>query len=240
MLPACRLLGWLTGKRRAPRDGAAGPFSVSTGVRAAPVPGERRRGVAPLCEVVRSAPGRRPGAHGAHAWSRPLAMGQCTAVRCPMRLRAWGLGSPGVLGTLRGFLRIVLDGRGLRNRSIRLCAFLHFPPGGPGRPRSRPFSWVTGLLSPAVRSRPWSEVPRRTARSVRLIAPAEPRVVLSGPPLAGADTTPTKWFAGRSRAVRVRAAPNSDTTGLRYDPGTVRAASSRGPYPACPARHCSG
>lgn len=101
-------------------------------------------------------------------------------------------------------------------------------PVGPGRPRSRPFSWVTGLLSPAVRSRHWSEVPRRTGqRSVRLIAPAEPRVVRAGPPLAGTDT-------GTNEA---RPAPVTRRTGesrseLRSaGPGTRSASDPAGPGP---------
>ncbi|GAA1931349.1 hypothetical protein GCM10009837_66360 [Streptomyces durmitorensis] len=75
-------------------------------------------------------------------------------------------------GTVRG------DGRG----TVRGT-------GKAGRLRASPeptVPWVTGLLSPAVRSRLWSEVPRHT-RSVRLIAPAEPRVVFPCPPLAGTD-----------------------------------------------------
>src|SRR5262249_50638755 len=113
-------------KRRAPRRGSptraepegrgpAGAFSVSTDLRAAPVPGERRRGVAPLA---------------------------CVTVRGALRERAVS----------------TLGGRETLN-SFR------------GRPRASPeptVLWVTGLLSPAVRSHRWSEVPRRTARSVRL------------------------------------------------------------------------
>lgn len=79
-----------------------------------------------------------------------------------------------------------------------------FPPAGPGRPRSRPFSWVTGLLSPAVRSLPWSEVPRRTARSVRLIAPASHAWFFRARAWLARAPGPTKRPAGRSRAVRVR------------------------------------
>lgn len=90
------------------------------------------------------------------------------------------------------------------------------PPDGPGRPRSRPFSCVTGLLSPAVRSQPWSEVPRRTARSVRLIAPAEPRVVLSGPNLAGTDTDTNE--ACRTTVTR----RTGERAGVRTSAGQMR------------------
>lgn len=123
-------------------------------------------------------------------------------------------------------------------------------PAGSGRPRSRPFSWVTGLLSPAVRSRHWSEVPRRKERSLRLIAPVEPRVVLAGPHLADTDIEtneappgPVTRRTGESGSeLRSAAAtgPGPGTTAVRRGPGTAPGASSRARCRACRARPCSG
>lgn len=157
---------------------AAGPsLSAGTGVRAAPVPRERRRGVA------------------------PLASDAC--------------------------------------RPCRLLNVGPVPSAGPGRPRSRPFSWVTGLLSPAVRSLPGAR--SHDARQIRTPhRSSEPRVVLSGPPLADTDI-------GTNEAARP---PVTRRTGekapeLRYDPGPVpapgRVTRARGTAPAssspasCPA-----
>lgn len=83
--------------------------------------------------------------------------------------------------------------------------FCKVRPAGPGRPRSRPFSWVTGLLSPAVRSLPWSEVPRRTARSVRLIAPVSHAWFFRARGWLARTPGPTTPGGTRSRAGRVRA-----------------------------------
>ncbi len=211
--------------RRAPRDGAAGPFSVSTDVRAASVPGERRRGVAPLalcCPICPVRLGRRPGAFGARGWSRPLAVGQRIAMRLCVR-------------DLGGLLRIVLDGRGLRNRLTQpLCIFAF----SAGRPRASPEPTVLLNDRAAVPCRPVTFLERGPTTHGTIRTPhrsSEPRVVLSGPPLAGTDT-------GTNEAVR---GPVTRRTGecrpeLRYDHGTARAGSCRGTSPACPAPPGSG
>lgn len=155
---------------------------------------------------------------------------------------------------------IVLDGpRPPQPFRPHLHRFRRPAPGVPGAD----LSWVTGLLSPAVRSLLWNEVPRRT--SVRLIVPAEPRVVLRARPWLTRTPGPTKPAAGRSRAVRVRGhayvrAPDVRRTRVSYadparpqhprtrpreavlrcGPGRAPGASSRGRCPACRARPCSG
>ncbi len=203
-----------------PRGASRGALLlVSTDVRAAPVPEERRRGVAPL---VPSASVGSP-AHPGGGRSRPPAVLRCTAMRWPAR----------ELG-VRGLLRIVLDERGARNRLTRTCAFFCF---SADRPRASPepaVSWVTGLLSPAVRPLPRSEVPRRTARSARLIAPESHAWFFSGPPLAGTDTGTNDAPPGTVTRRTGECGPE-----LRCDRGTVRAGSCRGRSPACPAPPCS-
>lgn len=192
---------------------------------------ERRRGVAPLaCRAPASAPGGHRGARRASIWSEPLAVGGDGTPHSGSEQINMGEGgamplSPAGLGA---FYASCWMNAAPATVSPSSYALLPFPPAGPERPRGRPFSWVTGPLSPAVRSLPRSEVPRRTARSVRLIAPGEPRVVLPGPPLAGTDI-------GTNEAVRV---PVTRRTGeraaeLRCDHGRVRGGSWRGGCRAC-------
>jgi hypothetical protein len=181
---------WSLGQAKGPAAlGArtAGPFFRQHRRQGSAGAWERRRGVAPLvpCALV-AAPAQVGRTGGLDLWRYGSAS---NAVVCD---GTWGC------------VRIVLDGRGLRNRFTQGCAFLHFPPVGPGRPRSRPFSWVTGLLSPAVRPHPWNEVPRHTARPVRLIAPASHAWFFRARPWLARTSPPTKRSARRSRAVRVK------------------------------------
>jgi len=96
----------------------------------------------------------------------------------------------------------VLDGRGLRNRLTQ-------PGAGTcpaGRPRASPEPAVLLGDRAAVPCRPvtsWSEVPRRTAWSVRLIAPASHAWFCRARPWLARTPPPTKRCAPRSRAVRV-------------------------------------
>ncbi|SDC73581.1 hypothetical protein SAMN05216505_103356 [Streptomyces prasinopilosus] len=145
----------------------------------------------------------------------------------------------------------------------------HVPPAGSGRPRSRPFSWVTGLLSPAARSPVRSEVPRRTARSAHRVAPASHTWFCRARPWLARTPVPTRRSRLRSRAVRVRRAAHVRTRhggpvpaggpaggrrtgrggpaggafrrpGVRSCRGRAPAGSSRARCPACPGRPCSG
>lgn len=185
------------------------------------------------------------GAGGLRRWSRSMAVADGMAPGCACG--AWEMQSLCPIGDLRGrrllsgFLRIVLDRHGLRNLPAQLRTI---PPAGPGRPRSRPFSWVTGLLSPAVRSLPWSEVPRRTARSVRLIAPASHAWFFRARPWLARTSGPTKGCRCRSRAVRVRGDAYVRTRNVdfrvRSCRGRAPAASWRGRCRACPAPAGSG
>lgn len=217
-------------KRRRACEGPRGteprgpsPSAPTSGQRRCP--GSGAGGLRRLLSVALSAPvrlGRRPGAFGARGWSRPLAVGQRMATRLCVR----GLG---------GFLRIVLDGHGLRNRSTQpLCIFAF----SAGRPRASPGPTVLLNDRAAVPCRPVTFLERGPTTHGTIRTPhrsSEPRVVLSGPPLAGTDT-------GTNEAVR---GPVTRRTGeyrpeLRYDRGTVRAGSWRGTSPACPAPPGSG
>lgn len=142
---------------------------------------------------------------------------------------------------LGGFLRIVLDGRGHRNRLTQPCTpscathvFLPFRRSAPGVPGA------DLLLSDraAVPCRPVTCLERGPTAHGKIRTPhrsSEPRVVLPGPRLAGADTGTNEGGREASRSVRVRGGPE-----LRCDRGTVRAASWRGTCRACPAPRCSG
>ncbi|CAL9505284.1 hypothetical protein SUDANB58_03538 [Streptomyces sp. enrichment culture] len=107
-----------------------------------------------------------------------------------------------------------------------------------GRPRAPPGPAVLSGDRAAVPCRPVtfrSEVPRRTARSARLIAPVSHAWFSSGPPLAGTDTR-----TNETTPAVVTRRRGGDGPELRCDRGTAPATSSRGPCPACPARPGSG
>lgn len=107
-----------------------------------------------------------------------------------------------------------------------------------GRPRASPGPTVLLGDRAAVPCRPVTTLERgpTTHGTFRTShRPSEPRVVLSGPPLAGTDTTTNEAVRGPVTRRTGESGPE-----LRYDPGTVRAASSRARYRACRARRCSG
>jgi hypothetical protein len=181
---------------------SARPFViVSTGVRAAPVPGS--------------------GAGGLRRW-----LVECSA-------RPSGVHRPA--GSKWSFLRIVLDERGPRNRLTQpLCIFAV----SAGRPRASPRPAVLLGDRAAVPCRPVTFPERGPTTHGTIRTPhrsSEPRVVLTGPPLAGADTGTNDTVLG---AVTRRTGERPPE--LRCDPGTAPGASWRGTYPACPAPRCSG
>ncbi len=122
-----------------------------------------------------------------------------------------------VLGCSLALLRIVEDGR-FSAQPFRPHPLV--PEGNTraeeleaGRPRASPeptVPWVTGLLSPAVRSHLWGEVPRRTndpyASSPQRRSHAW---FFRARPWLARTSGPTKAVGNRSRAVRVRRRPNS-------------------------------
>lgn len=202
--------------RRAPRDGAAGPFFRQ----------HRRQGSVGAWGAAPGGCAAGPG--GRSRWqcvSARQGRGNC---RCPTE----GLGA---------FYASCWTGGATATARSRRYSVLPLPPAGPGRPRSRPFSWVTGLLSPAVRSLSWSEVPRRTGRSVRHIAPASHAWFFRAAP---------GWHGHRyqrrgRRGVTLRTGESgcvrlSPERGFRSDRGTAPEASSPARCPACPAPRCSG
>ncbi|PKV87365.1 hypothetical protein BX283_4964 [Streptomyces sp. TLI_146] len=152
------------------------------------------------------APGGRPGAQGARGWFRPLAVA----------LRSDG-------GTC---LCIVRDG---------LRAAQPFGPdaAGPGRPRSRPLLRVTGLLSPADRSRALGRGPTTCRQHVTRPSGATRGFFGPAPGWHGhpdqRSGAPAGHGAGRVRLRRIRSGP-----------GTAPASSSRARCRACPARRGSG
>jgi hypothetical protein len=124
---------------------------------------------------------------GVRRWSRPLAVGQCGCQR----------------GDL-GCMRIVLDETRRPQPSdpaLRVFAL------SAGRPRASPEPSVLLGDRAAVPCRPVTSLERgpTTHGTIRTShRSSEPRVVLSGPPLAGTDNETNERARGRSRAVRVR------------------------------------
>ncbi|MGX1271862.1 hypothetical protein RKD18_005056 [Streptomyces phaeoluteigriseus] len=117
-----------------------------------------------------------------------------------------------VPGGTWGFLRIVLDERGTRNRLTQPLRIFAFPAG---RPRASPRPAVLLGDRAAVPCRPVTSLERGPTAHGTIRTPhrpSEPRVVLPGPPLAGTDIGTNEAVRGRSRAVRVRGTPNSDAT----------------------------
>lgn len=141
----------------------------------------------------------------------------------------------GLAGSKWSFLRIVLDERGPRNRLTQpLCIFAI----SAGRPRASPRPAVPLGDRAAVPCRPvtFPERGPTTHGTIRTShRSSEPRVVLTGPPLAGADTGTND--TGRGTVTRRTGERPPE---LRCDPGTIPGASWRVTYPACPAPRCSG
>jgi len=189
----------------------------------APTSGQRRcLGAAPGgCAACLVRPGRRPGAHGAHGWSRPLAVRKCKQCSCLRRDLGLSTHRAGWTGPTQPF-------------DPGLCIFAV----SAGRPRASPEPTVLLGDRAAVPCRPATTLERgpttygTTRTSHRS---SKPRVVLSGPPLAGTDTS-------TNEAVRVAVTRRTGERRpeLRCDPGTVRAASWRGTYRACRGPRCSG
>jgi hypothetical protein len=170
---AGRRNGAAAGERRAPRR------SVCPGrgalLSSAPTSGQRRcLGAAPGgCAACLVRPGRRPGAEGAHGWSRPLTVRKCKQCSCLRRDLGRCTHRAGWAGPTQPF-------------HPRLCIFAF----SAGRPRASPEPTVLLGDRAAVPCRPATSLERgpttygTTRTSHRS---SKPRVVLSGPPLAGTD-----------------------------------------------------
>lgn len=179
---------------------------------------ERRRGVAPLvsCAGV-AAPAHMGRTGGLDLWRCGSAS---NAVVCG---GTWGLSThrAGSTGPTQPF-------------DPGLCIFAF----SAGRPRASPEPTVLLGDRAAVPCRPVTTLERgpttygTTRTSHRS---SKPRVVLSGPPLAGTDTS-------TNEAVRVAVTRRTGERGaeLRCDRGTVREASWRGTCRACRGPRCSG
>lgn len=187
---------------------------------------ERRRGVAPLASNALPPP---PVAGSGGCARRPVTSGGPAVVR---RRRAMQLSAGGL-----GLVRIVLDVHRLRNLSTRTRVI------SAGRPRASPEPTVLLGDRAAVPCRPVT-CPERGPTTHGTIRTShrsgEPRVVLSGPPLAGTDTGSNE---AAGAAVTRRTGENHAYVcagNVRSCPGTAPAASSPGWCPAGPGRPGSG
>lgn len=160
-------------------------------------PGERRREIAPPAAVVcpprvvmrRRAPRRTGGAYLVSTSGGRVAH-RGAAVRAGGRSRELCGHRAGRIWRPQPF-------------DPALCVFR-----SAGRPRASPEPAVYPGDRAAVPCRPVTSLERGPTTRGTIRTPhrsRDPRVVLSGPPLAGADTGTTRRTARRSRAVRVRA-----------------------------------